>query len=141
MLGSPVMDENLRILILEDRLSDAYLIEFELQEEGIVFTSQRAETESDYVRALQEFSPDLILSDYDLPQYTGSLALVAAKKLCPEVPFILVTGAVPEDDGLCSEILVQGAKECILKNHLERLAPAVRKALDVNGGNGNATAR
>jgi CheY-like chemotaxis protein len=135
------MDKILRILILEDRVSDADLIEFELQEAGIAFTSQRAETERDYVKALQEFSPDIILADYDLPQYTGSLALVAAKRLRPEVPFILVTGALTEDDGLCGEILLQGAKGCILKNHLDQLAPVVRKALGVNGGNGNATGK
>ena len=135
------MDKQIRILILEDRVSDAALIEFELHEAGIDFTSKRTESERDYEQALQEFSPDLILSDYDLPQYTGSLALAAAKKLRPEVPFILVTGAIPEDDVLCSEILVQGARECILKNHLVRLAPAVRKALGMNGGNGNAAAR
>jgi CheY-like chemotaxis protein len=135
------MDAILRILILEDRVSDADLIEFELQEAGIAFTSQRAETERDYVRALQEFSPDLILADYDLPQYTGSLALVAAKKLCPEVPFILVTGAISEEDGLCSEILAQGARECVLKCHLERLAPAVRKVLRANSDIGNAAGK
>jgi CheY-like chemotaxis protein len=135
------MVKEIRILILEDRGADADLIEFELQEGGIAFTSKRVENEKEYLRALREFSPDIILSDYDLPQYTGSLALVAAKKLCPEVPFILVTGVIPEEDGLCGEILAQGAKECILKNHLERLAPAVRKALGANGGNGNAAGR
>lgn len=135
------MDKNLRILILEDRASDADLIEFELQEAGIAFTSHRAETEGDYVRALQEFSPDLILSDYDLPQYTGTLALFAAKRLCPEVPFILVTGAIGEDNGLCREILDKGARECVLKNHLARLAPAVRKVLRANTGNGNAAGK
>jgi CheY-like chemotaxis protein len=129
------VDKNLRILILEDRASDADLIEFELQEAGIAFTSQRAETESDYVLALQEFSPDIILSDYDLPHYTGSLALIAAKKLCPEVPFILVTGAVTQYNGLCSEILVQGARECVLKNNLARLAPAIHKVLSANSNN------
>ncbi|MBE0557715.1 MAG: response regulator [Proteobacteria bacterium] len=129
-----VIEKVIRVLILEDRGSDADLIEFELQEAGIAFTSHRVEKERDYVRALQEFSPDLILSDYDLPQYNGALALVAAKKLRPEVPFILVTGAIDENDGPCGEILVQGARECILKDHLERLAPAVRKALGENGG-------
>ena len=122
----------LRILILEDRATDADLIEFGLQEAGIAFTSQRVEKERDYMRALKEFSPDLILSDYDLPQYTGALALEAAKRLCPDVPFILVTGAIDENDGLCSEILAQGARECVLKNHLERLAPAVLKVLKVS---------
>ena len=135
------MHKVLRILILEDRVSDADLIEFELQEAGIAFTSRRAEKERDYVKALQEFSPDLILSDYDLPQYTGSLALVAAKKLCPEVPFILVTGAVTENDSLCSEILARGARECVLKDHMERLAPTVRKALGMNNGNGNTVSK
>ncbi len=135
------MDKPLRVLILEGRASDADLIEFELQEAGIAFTSQRVEKEKDYLRALQEFSPDLILSDYDLPQYTGSLALVAAKELRPEIPFILVTGAITESNGLCHEIIEQGARECVLKNHLERLAPAVRKVLRMGNGNGNATGK
>ena len=135
------MDKEIRILILEDRVSDADLIEFELQEAGISFTSRRTVKEQDYIRALQEFSPDLILADYDLPQYTGSLALGAAKKLCPEIPFILVTGAVAENNGLCSEILAQGARECILKNHLDRLAPSIRKVLGMHNGNGNAVGK
>jgi CheY-like chemotaxis protein len=126
------MEKILRILILEDRASDADLIEFELQEAGIAFTSQRAETEEDYLQALQEFSPDLILSDYDLPQYTGALALAAVKRLSPKVPFILVTGAITESDGLYSEIITLGARECVLKNHMEQLAPAVRRILNLN---------
>jgi len=132
------MNKILRVLILEDSVSDADLIEFELQEAGIAFTSQRVEEEKDYVRALQEFSPDLILSDYDLPQYTGSLALAAVKKLRPEIPFILVTGAITESDGLYRDIIAQGARECVLKNHLDRLAPAIRKVLRVGNGQGNA---
>ena len=135
------MDKNLRVLILEDRVSDADLIEFELQEAGIAYSSKRVETERDYERALQEFSPDLILSDFDLPQYTGTLALIAAKRLCPEIPFILVTGAIDENDGLCSKIMAQGARECVLKNHLERLAPAVRKVLRANIGSGNGAVK
>lgn len=131
-----VMDK-IRILILEDTGSDADLMEFELQEAGIPFTSQRAKTESDYVRALREFSPDLILSNYDLPQYTGTLALAEAKKICPEVPFVLVTDVIDENDGLVREMLAQGAWECVLKDHLERLAPAVRKVLRTKSGNGN----
>ena len=131
------MDKNIRILILEDRASDADLVEFELMEAGLAFTPKWTVNEKEFLQALQEFSPDLILSDYDLPQYTGSLALVAAKNLRPEVPFILVTGAVNETDGLCSEILAQGASECVLKNHLERLAPAIRRVLRANVGNGN----
>ena len=133
------MNRNIRILILEDRATDADLMEYELQEAGITFISWRTEKEGDYIRALQEFSPDLILSDYELPQYNGSLALVAAKKLRPDVPFILVTGVMSAGNGVCREMLANGARECVLKDHLELLAPAVQKALRQNKGN-NITA-
>lgn len=132
------MDENIRILMLEDRPSDADLIELELMDAGFDFTIKRAMTEKEYLHALEEFVPDLILSDYSLPQYTGSLALNAAKKLCPQVPFILVTGAFDERDCLYNEILAQGAKACVLKTNLDRLVPSVRKALSITNGNGHA---
>jgi DNA-binding NtrC family response regulator len=123
------MDKVVRILILEDRASDDDLMEFELHEAGIAFTSKWVKTEREYVQALREFSPDLILSDYDLPQYNGMLALVEAKRLRPGVPFILVTGAFDEDGVQVSEILAKGANDCVFKNRLDRLAPTVRKAL------------
>ena len=122
------MTEPLRILILEDNPADTELIQFELTEAGIIFTPKVVMTERDFVRAIQKFSPDLILSDYDLPTYNGTLALAEAKKLCPETPFILVTGAIVEDRAI--EILTQGAKDYVLKNRLDqRLAPAVKRAL------------
>jgi CheY-like chemotaxis protein len=139
--GAPMMYKNVRILILEDSPSDADLIEFALQEEGISFISKRVETERDYIRELQGFSPDIILSDYNLPQYTGSLALDAAKKLCSEVPFILVTGALSADNGQCREIVSNGAKDCVMKNQLEQLAPAVRKALGAINNSNTVTKR
>ncbi|MHB8910567.1 MAG: PAS domain S-box protein [Syntrophales bacterium] len=122
------MSESLRILILEDRPIDIELVQFELQEAGLAFISKVVMTEREYVRALQEFSPDLILSDYDLPQYNGALALAEARRRCPDTPFILVTGAVSEDRAI--EILTQGAKDYVLKSRLQqRLVPAVRRAL------------
>ncbi len=116
----------LRILILEDCATDADLMEYELQEASIGFVAQRVVTEKDYRSALGEFAPDLILSDYDLPQYTGSLALAEAKARCADVPFILVTGVMEEE--LAAEILVEGAQDFIAKSQLHKLAPAVRKA-------------
>ena len=91
------MAESLRFLILEDNPADVELVRFELEEAGFVFTLKAVTTEKDFVHALQEFCPDLILSDYDLPQYNGALALAEARKTCPDAPFILVTGAVSED--------------------------------------------
>lgn len=121
------MNEDLRILILEDVPTDAALEEFELQEAGLVFTSRRVMTEKEYIREIESFSPHLILSDYDLPQYNGAHALAEARMRCPDVPFILVTGALGEDRAI--EILTKGAKDYVLKNRLNRLAPAVQRAL------------
>jgi CheY-like chemotaxis protein len=129
-----MMAQSIRILILEDNPADAELVQFELAEAGIAFTPKVVTTKKDYVHELHEFSPDLILSDYDLPQYTGALALVAAKTLCPQVPFILVTGSDAADNGLCREMLANGAGECVLKDHLEQLAPAIQKVLMQNNG-------
>ena len=124
------MEQPVRILILEDRASDDDLMEFELQEAGLAFTSKWVKNEREYVQALHEFSPDLILSDYDLPQYTGALALIEAKRLHPEVPFIVVTGAFDEGGDKINEFLAMGADDCVFKNRLDRLAPTVKRALD-----------
>jgi PAS domain S-box-containing protein len=122
------MAEPLRILILEDNPADAEFIQFELEEAGFVFISKVVKTEQDFLHELQAFSPDLILSDYDLPKYNGARALSESRKRCPDTPFILVTGAVTEDRAI--DILTQGAKDYVLKTRLEqRLAPAVRRAL------------
>ena len=122
------MTESLRILILEDNPADAELIQFELQKAGIIFTANVATNEKDYVQAIQDYCPDLILSDYDLPKYNGALALSEARRRCPDTPFILVTGAVTEDRAI--DILTQGAKDYVLKTRLQqRLVPAVQRAL------------
>ena len=122
------MTESLRILILEDNPADAELVQFELKEAQLAFTSKVVMAKEDFVRELQEFSPDLILSDYELPTYNGALALAEAKERRPDTPFILVTGAVGEDRAI--EILTQGAKDYVLKSRLQqRLVPAVRRVL------------
>jgi PAS domain S-box-containing protein len=126
--GDQIVDKPLRVLILEDNPTDAELAQFELQEAGLAFTAQVVAAEKDYHRALTGFSPDLILSDYDLPRYNGALALAAAKTKCPDIPFILVSGVISEDRAI--EILTQGAKDYVLKNRLQqRLVPAVRRAI------------
>ena len=122
------MTEPLRILILEDNPADAELVQFELEDAGIAFTATVVSTEKDFVRELQECSFDLILSDYDLPRYNGTLALEESKKRCPDIRFVLVTGAVSEDRAI--QILTNGAKDYVMKSRLgQRLAPAVRRVL------------
>lgn len=120
-------DGELRILVLEDNPDDAELIVDDLRAAGIVFTARQVETGRDFSEALAAFSPGLILSDYDLPGFTGTQALKIAKEICPDVPFILVTGAIGEERAI--EILTSGATDYVLKNRMSRLAPAVLRAL------------
>ncbi len=124
---SPSYD-TLKVLILEDNPADAELMEYELSQAGFVFTSLRVETEKSYIDALEHFAPDIILSDYDLPGFSGADALQIRKSLFPNIPFILVTGAVGEERAI--EILTGGATDYVLKKNLSRLIPAFRRALE-----------
>lgn len=121
------MGPGLRILIVEDLASDAELMAYELRQANLPFTYRRAENDVEFLRALEEFRPDLILSDYYLPSFNGLAALALAQEKCPEVPFIFVSGAIGEEVAIDS--LKRGATDYVLKDRLSRLAPAVKRAL------------
>jgi len=121
------VEKELHILILEDVATDVEMIERELQKGGIKFTSKRVETEEAFLSGLKEFVPDLILADYKLPQFDGFSALAIVKEQCPDVPFILVSGTLGEEEAV--EALKAGATDYILKQKLLRLVPAVKRAL------------
>jgi CheY-like chemotaxis protein len=127
-----IMNEYIRILILEDRESDAELVWETLMEAEIPFTAQWTANEKEYLMELERFNPDLILSDYDLPQYNGALALAEAKKRFPHIPFILVTGALKDDEERINHILAQGANACVLKDRLDQLLPTIYKTLMID---------
>ena len=122
-----ILKEKLHILMLEDIPADAGLILRELRREGLAFSARRVETEAAFTAALREFTPDLILSDYSLPHYDGLSALKAAQAERPEVPFIMVSGTLGEEQAV--ETMQRGATDYILKQRLERLGPAVARAL------------
>jgi PAS domain S-box-containing protein/putative nucleotidyltransferase with HDIG domain len=119
--------EELRILMLEDTLSDAELEKIELRGAGLLFTSLRVDTREAFERALDEFKPGIILADYRLPTYNGSDALEYARRTHPQIPVIMVTGAMGDETAV--ELLKLGAKDYVLKDSLVRLAPAVKRAL------------
>ena len=91
------MSNELKILILEDVPSDAELMEEELTDSGMTFTSKRVATKASYLNAIDEYCPNIILSDYSLPSFDGLSALKIAREKCPDVPFIFVSGALGEE--------------------------------------------
>lgn len=126
MPGSPVK-KDIHILMLEDDAADAELTKFALRKGGLAFSLARVETREDYIQALDERLPSLILSDYSLPGFNGHAALDIALQKCPETPFIFVTGTMGEEVAI--ETLKSGATDYVLKTRLSRLTPAVTRAL------------
>lgn len=121
------MTKEIKILILEDVPEDAEIIEKHLKRFGFTFISKRVETESEFLKSLTRFSPDIILADYLLPSFNAVYALSDKKSVSPDVPFIVVTGSVSED--IAVECMKAGAEDYILKTNLKRLGPAIESAL------------
>src|SRR5256714_12643220 len=121
------MKKDLHILMVEDDRADADLTQFALRKGGLHFSVERVETKAEYLQALQEHAPTLILSDYSLPGFDGHAALDIARERCPETPFIFVTGTMGEEVAI--ETLKSGATDYVLKTRLSRLIPAVNRAL------------
>jgi signal transduction histidine kinase len=128
------MTAPLRILILEDRPADVELMLHELRRDEFTLEWQRVDTEADYIAALQAASGkdlDIILSDYNLPQFTALQALHFLQERDLDIPFIVVTGSVSE--AVAVECMKQGATDYLLKDRMARLGEAVKSALREKG--------
>lgn len=124
--------EMLRILILEDSPEDLDLVERELKRGGITFTSVVVKKREEYEKALNEFAPDIILSDHSLPQFNSIEAMKIWKDFQAAhgttIPFILITGSVSEEFAVQS--IKSGAGDYILKDRLKRLPTSIKGALE-----------
>ena len=118
----------IRVLILEDVAADAELVEVELRRADLEFTARRVVTPTGYESALREFRPDVVISDHNLPHFTGAEALALTRRVLPSAPFILVTGSLNEE--MAVAYMKEGAADYILKDRLARLGPAVYAALE-----------
>jgi signal transduction histidine kinase len=122
------MNEEIKILIVEDVAADAELIVRELRRAGMRFTSRRVDTREAFLTALRDFDPAVVLSDYNLPQFSGPEALRLLKQEGSSAPFILITGSLTEE--VAVECMKDGADDYILKTSLTRLPSAVQSALE-----------
>ncbi len=113
--------------MLEDLPEDAGLVERLLRKDDIDFSLLRVDTRQDFEAALDDFKPDIVLSDHALPQFNSIEALKCVKNRNLELPFILVTGNVSEEFAVNS--LKMGASDYILKSNLSRLPMAIRQAI------------
>ncbi|HPE55006.1 MAG TPA: PAS domain S-box protein [Bacteroidales bacterium] len=122
--------KKLKILLLEDNLNDAELVEIELRSSlNQTFELTRVDNRIDYFKQIVLFKPDIILSDYRLPQYNGLSALEDLKSTNENIPFIIVTGSLTEETA--ADSIKAGAWDYVVKERLFRLPTAVKNALSV----------
>ena len=121
------MPQPLRILFVEDQPNDQQLAVWQLREAGFDITSLRVETQDAFVQALDEFQPNLIISDYSMPEFDGMQALILFLELKRDIPFIMLTGSMNEDTAV--ECLKAGASDYVIKEHISRLPFAVQEAM------------
>jgi signal transduction histidine kinase len=117
----------LSILCLEDNAYDRQLLVETLAAEGLRCKFVHTATREEFETALSGATFDLILSDNALPAYSGMAALAHAREVQPETPFVLFSGTIGEERAV--ESLKAGATDCVLKENLDRLGPAIHRAL------------
>jgi signal transduction histidine kinase len=124
-------EKRLRVLHLEDAELDHQLMLAHLRRDGLLAESVRVDSEADFLRAIEADPPwDVVVSDYNLPGFSGLVALDLLKASGQMIPFILVSGEIGED--VAVEAMRNGASDYLLKNNLTRLAPALLHAVETH---------
>ena len=125
-MQSPITAHTLRVLHLEDSSLDHELTLAHLHRGGLKVEALRIESEAAFLTAIEQ-DWDIVLSDFNLPGFSGLVALDLLKARGRDIPFILVSGEIGEDTAV--EAMRNGASDYLLKNNLARLAPAVEHAI------------
>jgi signal transduction histidine kinase len=126
--GSRNASPKLRVLMVEDDPGDVELILLILRKDGFDVTGDVAQTVDEFTLQIQTIGYDLILADYNLPQWRGTEALDILCRENLDVPLIVVTGCLSQEKAM--ECIKQGATDCVLKDHIARLPASVHKALE-----------
>jgi len=126
-MASPNPPRKLRVLHLEDSELDHELTLAHLARGGLRCEARRVDSEVEFLAALGE-EWDAIISDYNLPGFSGLVALDLLKAEGLDVPFVLVSGEIGEDTAV--EAMRNGASDYLLKNNLARLVPALLHAIE-----------
>ncbi|MCX6270944.1 MAG: PAS domain S-box protein [Bacteroidetes bacterium] len=121
------MRKNINILHLEDSPADSYLVKEAIKKGEFDFEYFAVDNEKDFHSTLEQQNIDIVLSDYNLPNYSGSVALKLILSKYPQIPLVFVSGTMGEHAAI--ESLLNGATDYVLKDKLERLVPAINRAI------------
>ncbi len=118
----------LNVLLLEDSVRDFEIIREQLVDAGFDLNISRIEKEMEFVSSIRGNKYDIILVDYSLPGFDAFSALRLRNEICPDVPFLCVSGSIGEETVI--ELIKQGAVDYILKDRLAKLPSAIKRALN-----------
>jgi len=122
------MDRPVKMLIVEDSVADAEIDVLTLESSGLAVQARRVDTELEYLLALRD-APDVVLSDHSLPAFDSRRALKILREQGSDIPFIVVSGRIGE--AAVVDLMRAGANDYVHKDNLARLAPAVRRELEI----------
>lgn len=120
-------NRQLRVLLIEDNDDDALLLLRELRRNGWEVVFKRVDTASALDAALTSETWDIVISDYQMPQFDGLEALLLVQHHAPDIPFLVISGAIGEDIAVAA--MKAGAHDYLMKDNLKRLAPAIVREL------------
>jgi PAS domain S-box-containing protein len=123
-----MMIEKYKILHIEDLPADAEIVKRELNKSDLNFSIKVVDSEADYITALEEFTPDVILCDHSLPSFNSLQALKIARLKNLQIPFLLLTATMSED--VAMSVIRIGADDYILKDRLNRLPVAIKNGIE-----------
>jgi signal transduction histidine kinase len=121
------MSAALRVLLVEDTEDDALLVLRELQRAGYEPVHQRVDSADAMHAALADRTWDIVLGDYNMPQFSGTAALAIMRERGVDAPFIFVSGTIGEDVAVAA--MKAGAQDYVMKGNLKRLVPAIQREL------------
>ncbi len=117
----------LNVLSLEDSDLDFEIISLQLINAGYDLNISHVDNRNDFLTAIQKNTYDIILADFNLPQFDAFEALKMCNEICPDIPFICVSGSIGEI--IAIELLKMGAVDYVLKDRMERLPFAIKRAI------------
>jgi signal transduction histidine kinase len=121
------MPATTKILIVENDPGDVELLQRQLKKADFAYNSEVVKTEKGYISALKIFAPDVILSDFVLPSFSGDAAFKIREQIAPETPFIFVSGTIGEEKAV--EYIKSGVTDYVMKDKLFTVIIKIKRAL------------
>ncbi len=121
------MEKLIKILLVEDLPSDAQLAEYEIAKTLTRYMLKIVETREAFIDALLKFTPDIVISDFQLPSFDGLSALKLTMEYSKITPVIILTGSMNEDTAV--DCMKAGASDYVIKEHIKRLGSAILSSL------------